>query len=267
MSRKLFKRGAMVMAGAMVALGVATAAAGSASAAPSAGVCNGGSIAPGPYTTLTINGVCTVDQGSVFVTGNLTIKTNGVLIAAFGGSNLIVKGTLTVGNYADLILGCEPGAFICFNDPDQVHGTMATSDSVGKLVGNTAQAMIVHRTNIKGDVKQNMGGGGYNCNSDSNLQGSPDYTDYEDNNVGGSVSVTKVQTCWTGFIRNQVAGSVVWNNNFAYDPDGNEITSNKIGGDLKCMGNIPAPQVGDSSGGPNLVAGMRTGQCQSTLLP
>lgn len=260
---KLFKRGAVLVAGALMTLGVSAATAGSASAAPSAGVCNGGSIVGGVYSSLTINGICTADDGNVTVTGNVTIKTDEALIAAFSNSNVIVKGTLTVGNYADLVLGCEPDAFSCLDD---MTNTLSNSVFVGKLIGNKAQSMIVHHASIKTDVKQSGGGGGYNCNVDPIVEG-PDYSTYEDTNVGGSVSITGVQTCWLGFFRNQVAGSVTYNNNFTYDPDGNEIATNKIAGNLKCSGNIPAPQSGDSGGGPNLVGGTRGGQCKSTSLP
>jgi hypothetical protein len=37
--------------------------------------------------------------------------------------------------------------------------------------------------------------------------------------------------------------------------------TNAIHGSLKCAGNSPAPQVGDSEGGPNRVTGRKTGQC------
>jgi len=29
-----------------------------------------------------------------------------------------------------MVLGCEPGAFVCFNDPDQTTGTLSTNDRV-----------------------------------------------------------------------------------------------------------------------------------------
>lgn len=42
-----------------------------------------------------------------------------------------------------------------------------------------------------------------------------------------------------------------------------EIVTNTIKGDLRCSGNSPAPQVGDSGGQPNVVFGKKTGQCVS----
>jgi len=51
------------------------------------------------------------------------------------------------------------------------------------------------------------------------------------------------------------------NGNVVADPDGNEIVTNTIHGNLNCAGNDPAPQVGDSEGSPNQVTGRKTGQC------
>ena len=79
---KFFRRGAVLVAGALMTLGVATVSAGSASAAPSPGVCNGGSILGGVYSSLTVNGSCNVDSGTVIVTGNVTVKPESAL---YGG--------------------------------------------------------------------------------------------------------------------------------------------------------------------------------------
>jgi len=248
------RRGAVIMAGAMVVLGLATVTAGSASAAPSPGVCNGGSILGGVYTSLTINGTCFLDSGNVIVTGNVTVKSGDILFADYSGSDLQVKGNVVVQSNAALILGCNPNSFPCYNNP---YGT--THDSIGgKLTSNGGVELIIHNTNVKGDVSFTNGGA---------LCSFGDYSTFEDSNFGGNVTINKVLTCWMGFIRNQVVGTVTYNNNATADLDGNEIVTNKIGGSLKCQGNNPPPQAGDSGGGPNLVAGTRTGQCTSTSLP
>ena len=51
------------------------------------------------------------------------------------------------------------------------------------------------------------------------------------------------------------------NDNVLMDEDGNEYVTNSINGNLKCSGNVPAPQVGDSEGLPNQVNGRKSGQC------
>lgn len=68
---------------------------------------------------------------------------------------------------------------------------------------------------------------------------------------------------WQGFFRNTVNGGVTFNNNTVVDPDGNEMQTNTFDGGLRCSGNTPAPQQGDSGGSPNHVNGSKTGQCAS----
>ena len=83
----------------------------------------------------------------------------------------------------------------------------------------------------------------------------------EDSRINGSVWITNYNGFWQGFFRNTVNGSVNYNNNTLVDPDGNEVQTNTIHGNLNCSGNDPAPQQGDSEGSPNVVTGQETGQC------
>ena len=108
--------------------------------------CTGGSIASGTYSSLTIAGFCTVDRGIVKVKHNVTVQANAGLVAAFGnGPELAVGGNLHVGSNAVLILGCEPEAFTCINDPDQRVGTLSSKSTVyGSLDADNALAVIVH---------------------------------------------------------------------------------------------------------------------------
>lgn len=52
-----------------------------------------------------------------------------------------------------------------------------------------------------------------------------------------------------------IGRSLIWRNNTTADPDGNEIAHNTVVGRLRCGGDSPAPQLGDSKGGPNTVLG------------
>ena len=87
------------------------------------------------------------------------------------------------------------------------------------------------------------------------------YNTIEDSRINGSVWMTGYNGFWEGFFRNIVHGSVNYNNNTLVDPDGNELQTNTIHGNLNCSGNNPAPQQGDSEGSPNVVTGQKTGQC------
>jgi hypothetical protein len=83
----------------------------------------------------------------------------------------------------------------------------------------------------------------------------------EDNVIHGGVSIVGYDGFWFGFIRNDVNGTVELRDNVLADPDGNEYVTNTIHGSMRCSGNDPAPQTGDSEGLPNVVTGQKTGQC------
>jgi hypothetical protein len=223
-------------------------------------------VTPGTYVSLTIAGFCNVDAGSVTVQGNVKVLPNAGLLAAFGGSDLTVGGNVDVKRNAVLVLGCEPEAFICFNDPDQENGTLSTHDAVGgSLTAQNALAVLLHNNTIDANLVLTGGGGGgggLNCDPQDALGGSPAYATAEDNQIGGNATIVGWQTCWLGFFRNQVTGNVTYVGNDTADPDGNEVQTNVIGGNLACSNNAPKPQMGDSGGSPNVVAGNKTGQCK-----
>lgn len=227
--------------------------------------CSGGSIVAGSYDSIKVTGICTVDAGSVTVRHDVVVRKGGVLIAAFGGSDLTIKGDLKVEKNGAVALGCEPFAFTCLNDPassDQtITPTMSATGKVGHdLTAHGALAVLVHNSWIGHNVKQ-TGGGGLNCDSRPTLMGSPAYATYEDVTIGGSASITGFRSCWLGFFRNTVGHNVTFSNNVVFDPDGNEVATNVIKGNLRCEKNSPAPQIGDSGGALNWVGHKATGQC------
>ena len=96
----------------------------------------------------------------------LNVADGGVFVAAFGGSDLTVGQNLRVSANGALVLGCEPGAFPCFNDPDQNVGTLLTHLVIGgNLIAEGALALITHANQINGNVIVSGGGGGVNCDS------------------------------------------------------------------------------------------------------
>ena len=234
-----------------------------------ANTCAGGSIASGTYDSLTITGFCTVDQGVVTVKHDVTVKPNAGLIAAFGGGpELVVGGNLNVQTNGVLVLGCEPGAFICFNDPDQENGTLSSRGTVfGNLDAHNALAVLVHDTTVGNNLLLHGGGGGVNCDGQDALGGSPAYATFEDVSVGRNADIGHWQSCWLGFIRTTVQGNVNFHDNVTADPDGNEVTSNIVNGNLNCHGDNPAAQVGDSQGSLDIVLGHATGECAALVGP
>lgn len=258
---QLGRRGLATLAGAaMVVLGGPAV---TASAASSSYTCHGGSIPAGSYSRVVVSGFCQVDSGTVNVAGNLSVEPGAGLLAAFGGSDLHVGRNLTVGKGAIIALGCEPEAFVCFNDPDQSAGTLSTHDTIGRNFSAAGALMVLaHNNQIGGNATQSGGGGGVTCdNFPLGPDGPPAYSTWEDNWIGRNAVITGVQTCWMGFIRNHVGNNAIYSNNKLADPDGNEVVTNVIGRNLNCSGNAPSPQRGDSDGDANVVGGRANGQC------
>jgi hypothetical protein len=229
--------------------------------------CFGGSIAPGIYSNLSIAGFCNVDSGSITVEHNLTVLPGATLNAQFGGNDVVpasdvtVAGNLEVRTNGVLVLGCEPFIFTCQNDPNTSAPTFSTTDAVGgNLTAVDALAVVVHVTAIGHNVTLS-GGGGVTCSGFIPELLAPPYGDFEDNTIGGNLTISGWQSCWLGAFRDTIRGNVDWHGNVTADPDGNEIATNSIGRNLNCSGDNPNPQIGDSGGSLNLVSGRPNGQC------
>jgi hypothetical protein len=239
----------VVVVVAFLALFVGAGAAGTKRVSQSV-VCSGGSIAPGFYDSITVTGFCTVPGGVVFVRGDLTIAPSAGLDAITAGT-LIVHGNLNVGVGGFLGLGCSAGVGCPFTTHDRVDGTLNASQPA---------ALIVHAA-ILGSVSSVGGSAGINCDNDPSI-GGPDYLDFSNNSIYGDITVSGYTGCWFGFIHNTIRnGNVTLNNNTLADPDAMEVVTNIIFGNLACSGNSPAPHLGDSGGRPNVVFGVRSGQC------
>jgi hypothetical protein len=277
--RPLFSRALACLGGAALALGAAGLNPVDASGGANL-TCSGGSIPGGSYGTLTITGECLVDSGSISAT-SVSVAPGGWLIAAFGSADgstdNVTTTSITVGLGSVLVLGCEPAAFACLNDPNAntsptYYDTFSLS---GSLTSVGASAVIVHNGTISDNVGITGGGGGKACNFGTGpLMGNPFYDDLEDNTIGGNVTVQGVNTCWLGLFRNSISHNVTFNHNtdpnstafvYPFPPDGNEIATNWIGGNLACQANYPTPQFGDSGGSPNTVIGYVRGQCTAVV--
>jgi hypothetical protein len=205
--------------------------------------------------------------GNVSVAHDLTVAPSGELVAAFGGSDLHVGGNVTVQSNGVLILGCEPEAFICLNDPDQANGTLTTNDTIGlNLTTQNALAVIVHASKVGLNTVVQGGGGGVTCDSTiPNIPGPPAYVDFEDNTIGGNSIIQNVQSCWAGYIRNHVSRNVIYQNNSFADPDASELTTDNVGRNMICFDNSPQVQFGDSQGTPDIVGGHALGECKNVV--
>jgi len=245
---------------AALVLGIGASAA-SASAAGQA-TCSGGVIAPGTYDGLTVTGTCTIN-GTVTINGNVRVADGAYLDAAYSSTRLTINGNATVGNRGKLGLGCTYGYHDCGLNPTWL-GNVTVN---GNVVGSNALTMYLDFTTIRGNVVVNGGG-------DITLVDHPPLQDglvlpIKDNVIGGNLVVQGWKGAWFGIIRDTVGGSVLALNTAGTRLgdqnalDSTEIVTNKISGNLICLGNSPPAQIGDSGGSPNQVGGVKIGECAS----
>jgi hypothetical protein len=221
-----------------------------------------GSLAPipsGTYRSLTVTGFCIVLDGSkVIVQGALTIAPNAALDGLSCSAPIIVGEGVRVGAGAILALGGSVIGRGCTTP-----STTVIHDGL-RAVG--AADVILHGNKISGGVSISGGGGGFNCD---NGPIGPRYNVIEDGQISGGVSESGVATCWIGFNRVQVDGTVTFANNQIFEfyagwGDTMEILSNVIHGSLSCWGNdYPPTDINSGTGWaePSLVTGRANGQC------
>jgi hypothetical protein len=258
---------------AIVVMGAGTAAAAEAHHGQH-NTCTGTLTAPGVLAgtfrgDVVITGVCAVNGGAAVIKGDLILAPGSVLNAQFaqndvagtGTSSLTVRGDVKVQKGATLAMGCEPTFNACLDDPN---GTGQNRVS-GDVQADQALGVLLHRSKIGGNVSLRGGGGGATCAIPSGgifgFVGSPVFSDAEDNNIGGSLTIAQLQTCWMGALRNHVRGSIFTAHNTMADPDANEVLANHVRGNIACFNNSPATQYGDSMSSPNRVQGRAFGEC------
>ena len=182
----------------------------------------------------TCNG--TLDPGTY---QRVVVPQDGVCLSA---GPVTIRGGLFVQQGGTLVLGSED---------NPVH----TATISGGVHATNAMSVQIHFSTVNGGIDIHGGSGPFGGPFDVT------WNTIEDSTVNGGYNEVGYDGFWNGFIRNNVHGSVNINENVVMDPDGNEIVTNTIHGNLNCAGNDPAPQVGDSGGSPNHVTGRETGQC------
>jgi hypothetical protein len=190
--------------------------------------------------------------------------------AEASGGTTMCTGTLAPGTYHRVVvpdggvcmstgpvkivagLWIRPGATFVLGDEEHP----GSNGSINGGVHATDPASVqIHFTTINGGLRINGGSGPFGPPFDVT------WNAIEDNWIHGGATIDGYTGFWMGFIRNHVSGSVTLSNNTLADPDGNEYVTNTIRGAMRCWGNDPAPQVGDSQGAANDVTGPMTGQC------
>lgn len=275
----------------VVVLGLSSVIVGAGSAgAASAYVCSGGDIPSGTYSSVSVTGICYLPSGTVTVQGNLSVAAKALFDAltpaGYGGSSpaplpgiITVGGNVTVGRGAVLFLGCNQRT-------DCPSATTFGQDIVsGSLTGHGALGVVVHGVTFDGNVSLSGGGGGSSqlaggpgsgdCDattapapwaSDAAQAGSPVFSDFEDNSIGRSLSITGMKSCWMGALRNVIAKNLIDRGNKFGDADADEVAANTVSGNITCEKNNHAVQFGDSDAAPNVVSGSATGESAFGLM-
>jgi hypothetical protein len=153
-----------------------------------------------------------------------------------------IHGGLWIRSGATFVLGSEESGW-------------TTGTINGGVHAKNPASVQIHFARINGGIKVQGGSGPFGPPFDVT------WNAIEDNVIHGGATIVDYDGFWFGFIRNRVKGTVTMRHNVLEDPDGNEYVTNRIRGNLKCFGNSPAPQVGDSEGLPNVVSGRKRGQC------
>lgn len=278
---KAFRIALVVALGSLTLIATTAAASASSSGKGKAYVCTGGDVPAGTYHSVVVTGICYMPVGTIVIRDNLTIAPGALLDAVTPGdptdnpllpATVKVGGNVLVGPGAVLVLGCSPN-----NGCDAV-----TYDHIGgNVTALGALAVVIHSASIGGSVSLLGGGGGAAGGAGSGAcftspipapwsedpalsnptTGSPQYSDFEDDTIGGNLSVIGMQTCWLGSFRDQVGGRFTFVSDATSDPDGMELGSNLVGSDMVCAANDPAVQFGDSFASPNIVGRKAFGQC------
>ena len=226
----------------------------------------------GTYNSdVVVQGACQVSAGPAVINGNLTVSGGSVLLAQFSNADLTVNGNLTVWFGATALLGCDPQSSPCIDDPDQNNPTTSAALTVsGNVLGQQPLGMVIHNATVQGNYTQTGGGGGVTCDPVGifALFGAPAFSALEDSTVGGSVTVTRMKSCWLGLNRVNVGQNMTLQLNNLADPDAIEVLSDHISGNLTCISNSMVWDSFDLGNAlfprqlaPNTVDGRRIGQC------
>jgi hypothetical protein len=249
--------------GALAAAMLMTAGAASA-AAPytcSGSLDNPGVLAGTYSTNVFVSGFC-VTGGPTTVTGNVTILAGSTLIA----DDFTATGNIQVGSGATLVGGpAEEGGDESAPPPPSFHVG-------GNLIATQPLGVVLHGSDISGNVVETGGGGGFTCDPSGIFAvfDSPVFSVIgEGSHVGGNVTITGLTSCWLGLTHSRFDGSVHVLNNQLADPDAIEILDNDIGGNIVCEQNSMMWDSADLAEDslyprlwePNRVSGTRVGQC------
>lgn len=238
-----------LLLGVSVLLVLGAVGSGAVAAPPGAYTCAGGTIPAGTYDGLVVTGTCAFAAGSVTINGNVDVA-NGAILNDHAGSPATttrINGNVAVGKGAVLGLGTYA--------PGSTHDVAVVN---GNINANQPASLYITRTTVHGNVVSNGGG-----DPERNFP-------IKDDTIDGNLVIHGWSGLWLGVIRDTVGGNVIVSHTagtqtgedeFEGILDSTEVATNVIGGNLICVGNTPAAQIGDSGGTLNTVSGNKLGEC------
>jgi len=232
----------MALAGLVMLAGPATAA----PAAPQLSyygqqTCSSGFIGPGVYTSILVNGNCTLTNfGTVIINGDLRVAQDASFDAVTGGT-LIVDGSFYSGSNSVTDIGCNVNL--------QNSGCTSDSDDViwGNVYSDNALEMSFNNVEVGGWYEAVTAGDAFPNNRYCQLQdgnGNAGFMAFANGSVGGSFTWLHMHTCWMSLSNNTIGGNVLIHGNRTWSKP--TIGSNWIGGGLYCLGNQPGPVLGSN---------------------
>jgi hypothetical protein len=241
-------------------------------ASPRAGTCTDGVMAGGTYAGFVVTGSCTIAYGAnVQINGNLTLTPGSALddhgAEMWMNGQVHVTGNIYVKKGAVLGLG--------WNAPE---GTLGPDTVGGSIVANQPLALQIGSVTIGGNLVSH--GGGVLSTSVDDFRNFP----VKDNVIHGNLVISGWTGGWFGVIRNTIHGNAIITNNRSWSSDegpgtdedssevmgtdatafGGPVIPQTIGGNLICVGNLPAAHFNPlDAGAPNVVYGHKIGECSA----
>lgn len=230
-------------AAAALALTAAPAAVAAPMAPGATFTCETGDIPSGTYGSLTVAGLCGVEDGaSILVTGSVTV-TSGAMLNVEDAASFTVAKNVTAMEHSLLLLGDDLGDPIV-----SVAGNVAATDAV---------SLLINRASIGGNVT--LRGGGNDLSGGAALPWAVAHS-----TIGGNLTVSGQSTTYLAVFDNVVQGNVTLSDITVDESGFVTVAGNDVTRNLSCTGLAPAVSSDDpetSAPDPNTVGRNATGQC------
>lgn len=234
----------VLTAAAALTLTAAPAAVAAPMAPGSTFTCEASDIPSGTYRSLTVAGLCGVEEGaSIFVTGSVTVN-SGAMLNVEDAASFTVGKNVTAMEHSLLLLGDDLSDAIV-----SVAGNIAATDAVSLLINNAS---------IGGNVT--LRGGGNDLGGGAALPWAVVHS-----TIGGNLTMSGQSTTYLAVFDNVVQRNVTLSDITVLNADGYvTVAGNDVTRNLSCTGLTPGVSSDNPetlTPEPNTVGRNATGQC------